>query len=398
MSLLTNESSMVALATLRGINRNLAQVQQQVSTGKSVSNARDNASIFAVTTVMQSDVDSFKAISGSLHLGSSTVAVARSASEQITGLLQQIKSLVVAAQESNIDRTKIQTDVGQLRDQITSIVNAAQFNGLNLLKGGGSVDILSSLDRASDGTVTASKISIAKFDLQLTQQVFGAGVANVTSAESGVAVAGTIADTETATVTYTAAAITAGESFRITLGGTNYDYVARDGDTLNDVVNGLKKTIDAAGLTGVTVSVATAADPTTTDTSISIANASGAAISIAEAGASGGTAGGGLAKLSAFDVTTATGAATALTDIETLIQTGIDASAQFGSSQKRIDIQSEFVTNLVDALRTGIGALTDADLESASARLQSLQVQQQLGVQALTIANAQPQILLNLFR
>ncbi|MFQ5562737.1 MAG: flagellin [Parvularculaceae bacterium] len=398
MSLLTNESSMVALATLRGINRNLAQVQQEISTGKSVSNARDNASIFAITTVMQSDVDSFKAISGSLNLGSSTTAVARSASEQVTDLLQEIKSLVVAAQEDNVDRTKIQTDVGQLRDQISSIVNAAQFNGLNLLKGGGSISILSSLDRASDGTVTASKISIAKFDLQLTQQVFGTGAATVTATEGGVAVPGTIADTETATVTYTAAAITEGESFRITLGGTDFDYVARDGDTLNNVAAALKTSIDAAGLTGIAVSVTNVADPTTTDSVISIANTSGAAVTIAEAGGSGGTAGGGLATLSTFDVSTSTGAASALTDVEALIQTGIDAAAQFGSSQKRIDIQNEFITNLTDALRTGIGALTDANLEEASARLQSLQVQQQLSVQALTIANAQPQVLLNLFR
>ena len=87
-----------------------------------------------------------------------------------------------------------------------------------------------------------------------------------------------------------------------------------------------------------------------------------------------------------------------MTNIETLINTGIDAAAAFGSAQKRIDIQNEFVQTLTDSLKNGIGALVEADLEEASARLQSLQVQQQLGVQALSIANQRPQVLLGLFQ
>ena len=161
-SLLTNESSMIALTTLRQINKNLAMVQQEISTGKSVSNARDNAAIWAVSTVMQSDVDSFSAISDSLGLGSATVGVARGAAETVTSLLQEMKGLIVAAQEENVDRSKIQTDVTQLKEQITTIVNAAQFNGLNLLKGTDSINILASLDRAGDGTVSASNIAITR--------------------------------------------------------------------------------------------------------------------------------------------------------------------------------------------------------------------------------------------
>ena len=102
--------------------------------------------------------------------------------------------------------------------------------------------------------------------------------------------------------------------------------------------------------------------------------------------------------MNGLDVSTEAGANAALVSIEGLIQTAVDASAEFGSSQKRIDIQTEFISNLTDALKTGIGALTDADLEEASARLQSLQVQQQLGIQALSIANASSQNILALFR
>ena len=57
-----------------------------------------------------------------------------------------------------------------------------------------------------------------------------------------------------------------------------------------------------------------------------------------------------------------------------------------------------FVTKLQDTLETGIGNLVDADIAKESAKLQALQVQQQLGAQALSIANSQPQVILQLFR
>jgi flagellin len=81
-----------------------------------------------------------------------------------------------------------------------------------------------------------------------------------------------------------------------------------------------------------------------------------------------------------------------------MIQTAIDASAAFGSSEARISIQSNFISDLSDALKSGIGSLVDADMEEASARLQALQVQQQLGIQSLSIANQAPQSVLALFR
>jgi flagellin len=107
---------------------------------------------------------------------------------------------------------------------------------------------------------------------------------------------------------------------------------------------------------------------------------------------------GGLAALAAVDVSTGAGATAALGNIEAMIQTSINGAASFGSVQKRIDIQSEFVGKLSDALKSGIGAMVDADMEETSARLQALQVQQQLATQSLSIANQQPQNILALFR
>jgi flagellin len=85
-------------------------------------------------------------------------------------------------------------------------------------------------------------------------------------------------------------------------------------------------------------------------------------------------------------------------DIDLKLTAAIDAAAAFGAAQIRIDGQNEFLAKQMDALKAGVSAYVDADMEEASARLSALQVQQQLGIQALSIANQAPQSILALFR
>lgn len=279
-SILTNSSAMVALQTLRGVNKGLAQTQSEISTGKSIATAKDNAATWSISKVMESDVAGFKAISDSLSLGKATVGVASAAAEQIVGELDDIKSLIVSAQSENVDHAKIQDDIAERTAQISSIVGAAQFNGANLLatdvdgNGATTVGVLASLDRIGTGAPTANMIDVDTVDFQANMDL-------------------------------------------------------------------------ATNLTAIT------------------------------------------------DTATAT---TALGEIETFIQTAVTGAAALGASAKRIESQSEFVTNLVDAMNSGVGALVDADMEESSARLQALQVQQQLATQSLSIANQQPQNILSLFR
>ena len=77
---------------------------------------------------------------------------------------------------------------------------------------------------------------------------------------------------------------------------------------------------------------------------------------------------------------------------------GNTAAATFGAAQARIEAQNAFLSKQADSLKNGVGALVDADMEEASARLAALQTQQQLGIQALSIANQAPQNVLALFR
>ena len=396
-SILTNQSAMVALQTLQSINKSLGSTMSEISTGRSVANAKDNASIWAISQTMQSDVDGFKGISAALATGGASVAVARTAAESITDLLGQIKSKIVAAQDPSSDQAKLQTDIAELRGQVGSVVNAAQFNGLNLINGtNGSVNVLASLDRDSTGTVTASSIAVAGQNLSTGAGVIKAALAGSDGVGGDGHTAAIIIDAAgAADIVIVNAALAAGDTFEVKIGGEYVSYVVTVEDiaaaTPEEVVaNGIRSAINGMDNANITADV--------TGDTITVSNAAGNTVNMTTEVISVGT--GGLSGLAGINVDDGGGgnSTQALADIEGLIQTSINAAAAFGSSQGRIEAQSEFVSKLTDSLKIGIGALVDADMEAASARLQALQVQQQLATQSLSIANQAPQNILSLFR
>jgi flagellin len=380
---------------------NLNKTQADISTGKSVASAKDNAAVWAISKVMESDVEGFKGISDSLAVGNATLTVARQASESVTKLLTEMKGKIVAAQADNVDRAKLQTDIVALRGQIESVVGAAQFNGLNLVNGSeDQVNVLSSLDRSGTG-VSSSNITVDAQNLSTTAGAALSGgslgtlsAASVTNAtpvtlqtftfQGG---GGALAANAPTAAPGTATSLIAGDAIELTVGSTTGRYVVQEGDTNTELAAGLSAALTQGGLSSNDFTLAAAGGVLT------ITNNTNAAAGVSVAASRGD---GGLAGLNAIDVTDDPEAA--LAGIENMLQTSINAAASFGSVQKRIDIQSEFVGQLTDSLKTGIGALVDTNMEEASARLQALQVQQQLATQALSIANQQPQGLLSLFR
>lgn len=394
-SILTNNGAMVALQTLKGINANLAKTQDQISTGKDVNTAKDNAAIWAIAKTMETDVSSFKAIDQTLSIGQSTVGVARAATESVADLLGKVKTKIIAAQEAGTsaeDRAKIQTDIDAMKAEIGSIVGTAQFNGKNLLNGttASPMEVTSSLDRAADGTVTAGKISVATADLRSAQlsshntQVTGTGSVDVTDDLSIQGGAGALALTDANADQSNLGGILAGDRIDMTINGKTISYVVQEGNDLSAIAGGLETARGAALIGG---SVASTSDRLTFD-------AGGAGSFEVRIDVDRGA----LGNLGGINVTEPGGAAVALRDIEGLMKVAVDAAASFGSSQGRIETQRDFIGKLTDAMKTGIGALVDADMEEASARLQALQVQQQLATQSLSIANQAPQALLSLFR
>lgn len=100
----------------------------------------------------------------------------------------------------------------------------------------------------------------------------------------------------------------------------------------------------------------------------------------------------------AADVTTAANAVTTLTDLATFETAVNTALGNIGADTRRLKFQDEFIGKIADAVEVGLGSIVDADLAKESARLQALQIQQQLSSQTLNIANQRPSVLLSLFR
>lgn len=400
-SILTNTSAMVALQTLKGINSSLSKTQSEISTGKSVASAKDNSAIWAISKVMESDVSGFETVSTSLASGQSMVSVARTAVESITDDLKSIKEKVVSAQDASADTQKLQDEVDEIVSMINSKISGAQFNGVNLISSGTGTTVLGSIDRSSTGSVTANTIAIAAQNMSTGAAGAAAGQIAAGTA-GGNLVATTNANDGAVTINggaqeaFALSSIAEGEAITVTLGDQNFSYTV----TANDVASGndaneialsnLRDKINAAGITGLTALY----DPVNAPGELTIANDGtgasdiGMTVRVRDGGA------GQLAGLNGFSVS----GGTALADIESMINNSIDAAASFGAVESRMEGQATFVSNLTDALKTGIGALVDANMEEASARLQALQTQQQLGIQSLSIANQQPQNILSLFK
>jgi flagellin len=322
-SINTNFAAMTALQTLTMTQKDMTDTQNRISTGLRVSSAKDNAAYWSIATTMKSDNSALSAVSDALGLGASTVGVATSALNTEITIAQQIKAKLVTASTPGVDRTKIQTEITQLQNQLKSTANSANFSGQNFL----SVDL-----SANGGNGTRS--IVASF-----------------SSSGGTVSIGTIDVDTTATQLI-------------------------DADATHTAAGGnLTGILDKAG-TALTGTLAT-----------------------------GGAAGNGKFSVLDIDISTMTDSAADLTDLKSLISqvdTAVagmtSAAANLGAISSRIDTQKSFVSALSTTIDQGISTLIDADMTAESTKLQALQTKQQLGVQALSIANQSTQSILSLFR
>ncbi|WP_423209007.1 flagellin [Paracoccus yeei] len=408
-SILTNNSAMVALQTLKTINSGLSKTQSEISTGKSISTSKDNAAIWSIAKTMESDATAIKTIATGLNTANETIATARGAVTKISKELDNINSKVISARNATADqRATLQTDIDNSIAQIQGYLKTAQ-SGVNLIDGSSTADyqVVSSFDRSSAG-VTISNISVDRQNLSMsgtTPATFGATAITTTAImnNGGTAAGSAAAVAAGATQNITIGTVGAGYSYRLamplpgaTIGTGTFEYVASASDSAEDVATKLGNQMSAYlqqnGLANYSVSVS--------DNRIRFNNDSNAAVNITATTATGGTAasGGGLYALSGLSVTSDANVAAASAVMDGLMATATRANANLGLAQSRIESQTSFISTVSDNLTSAIGSLVDADMEEASARLQALQTQQQLGIQALSIANQAPSSILSLFR
>jgi flagellin len=273
ISVHTNKSALVALQNLNKTNDELSEVQNKINTGLSISNAKDNASIWAIAQGQRADIGALSAVKMSLDRAQSISEVSMSAGESISDLLVQMKEKVVAAQDPSLDlqsRNALDADFKSLLRQVAQVSQNASFDGADILDGTTpSIRFLANADANAYITLSGQDMSL------------GGGIIIL--------------------------------------------------------------------------------PPTTSITTVTIAQQ-------------------------------------ALTDLTASIANVNQALGNLGAQAKQIENHNKFVSKLSDVLQAGVGNLVDADVAKESAHLQALQVQQQLGAQALSIANQAPQIILSLFK
>lgn len=288
----TNSGAMAALQSLSATQRSMSTTQARITTGLNVASTKDDSAKYTVAQTLRGDLGKLGAVTTSLNNAKSVTDVAVAGAQQVSDLVNQMKSKALEASDAGLDnesRKAISNDLLTLKKQITTVIEGSTFNGTNLLKG-------TAATAATDGKVSALQ--------------------------------------------------------------------SINGDTLSVSNQALSEAAD------------TAYGNSSTDTAITN-------IGLTDDGTA----------------ATGSGAAAALsTDLDTFFSTVKTSLSNLGAGSRQIEGQLNFSSNLNDVITTGIGSLVDANLAKESANLQALQVQQQLGVQALSIANQAPQTLVSLFR
>ncbi|RVM02846.1 flagellin N-terminal helical domain-containing protein, partial [Sinorhizobium meliloti] len=173
-SILTNNSAMAALSTLRSISSSMEDTQSRISSGLRVGSASDNAAYWSIATTMRSDNQALSAVQDALGLGAAKVDTAYSGMEAAIEVVKEIKAKLVAASEDGVDKNKIQEEISQLQEQLTSIAEAASFSGENWLQAdlsGGNItkSVVGSFVRDASGNVSVKKVN---YDLSASSVLF----------------------------------------------------------------------------------------------------------------------------------------------------------------------------------------------------------------------------------
>jgi len=383
---------MAALQTLRSIDAKMQDTQARVSSGLRVGTASDNAAYWSIATTMRSDNMALSAVQDALGLGAAKVDTAYAAMEGAVEVVKEIKAKMVAATEEGVDRKKIQAEISQLQEQLRSIASSASFSGENWMKAdltAGTVQksVVGSFIRSEDGSVSVKKIN---YDLTSNTVLFDDGgdlgildrIFNVTPASITLDINVSGVTQKYTVMAYTIDALIAdGATFEGNYANTTVpaaDYVKVQGVWV--------KAVDSITAPGQEVA-ATSTAPATSWV-VDVTPIPPATVVVAPA------------SLDTVDITALTNEelATMVQATDVALEAMISATADLGSIAMRIGMQENFVASLTDSIDSGIGRLVDADMNEESTRLKALQTQQQLAIQALSIANTASESILTLFR
>ena len=171
-SINTNYGSFVALQNLTETTKALRQTQDRISTGRTINSSRDNGAIWAIAQNLRAGSLSINAVRGSLDRAQSATDVALNAGSAVSDLLLQMKEAALAASDTTLDtasRSALNVQFKVLRDSLKRTVDNADYNGVNMIKAGGTtVSALASTAGGSYLTVAAQNLSLGSANVTVS--------------------------------------------------------------------------------------------------------------------------------------------------------------------------------------------------------------------------------------
>ncbi|WP_208541756.1 MULTISPECIES: flagellin [Bartonella] len=386
-SILTNRSAMTALQTLRAIDSNLDKSKDRVATGLRISNAADNTAYWSISSMMRHDSNTMSAVIDAINLGKEQVSIAATAVNLTKEALDDIqKSMISVHEKTGGDIAKLQESMKANMKNISNAVQSASFGGKNILSNGDQTVGIAASYRREGTAVYVDMVEVGGRELNFG--VLGED--------------GTIDMTAGVLQNIFGKASAGDDLLREEEGG--FDKAL---ETFYEAEAAYKKLEDDVA----EAKAALAADPLNEEAKSALKEAKEALeggqedwdeakaafkeetdkITLAE-----------FTEMFGVDKLSAEAQHILLGSLQNTVRDAVDATltagAKIGSAVNLVNNQLEFVKKLLDNVDAGIGALVDADMNAESAKLSALQVQQQLGIQALSIANQGSQNILLLFR
>ncbi|WP_407522124.1 flagellin [Methylobacterium oryzisoli] len=461
-SLLTNGAAMTALTTLKGINAQLDMTSNRVSTGQRVSAASDNAAYWSIATAVRTDNASLGAVKDSLGLGSSSVDTTYNGLNSVISDLQNLRAKLQTALQPGTDRSKVQTEITAIQNKMKATADSSVSNSKNWLSVDSSPtnpayqateQVVAGFSRGVGGALAFSTINvdvngIKLYDVNGTSvttpategRVFGAATLTGTTGFSGGTAnfSGTnevkfdlsLADGSTATITLNRTTLSSAVGNLAAVTTTEFLNAINNQIAADTAATPLAGKVTASLDTSGRLTFQTTATGAGTNAQITIQNAAatatytlidvgfGTGVTAADARTGAGSAagtttgrgildtvdGGTTFSINTINISNLVGTAgdtslkAIITQVDRALAKVTDAGTKLGANKTQIDGQMSFVDTLMKANDRTVGTLVDADIEEESTKLKALQTQQQLAIQALSIANSSGETILSLFR
>ncbi len=343
-SLLTNASAMTAVRVLSQTQANLTAYESQASTGLRVADASDNAAYWSIATKMNDQVSALGTVSDALAESEAMISVTSTALNSTISILQGMRNDLISASQPGADLSSVDTAIAAKQAELVSIGTSATFNGQNWL----------AYDNA---TPTSGPDTTGEEDFPDGTTLYSTPPPPFPHPDRDVDLV------------------------------SGYD--PQDGvSTISINTNNLQLFESASwgvypdqgilGFSSITVS-------STQDIRDGVETGPGPSY---------------LVSVLNMKITSATqdDINQMLKGVESAIDLVTTSASQLGATLTQVQGQQNFVAGLTDSLKTGVSALVDADMDSVSTRISALQVQMQLGITSLNIANSNDEMILELFQ